>query len=794
MCDIGYFGGGEGGLCVDCDTAGDPTLTISLQLGGALLVLIVGSFLMIKYGKKALIKMGQSLQDKKEGIAPVEVPPPTTLVGKAILRAKQVVTLFRFVMKKVKDLGVKIKILISLYQVLTGVGVNFSIPYPDSYNDLVEEVDSININVPSLLPIDCLFGGISFLHVLLIQTAGPIFLIICLELAASTFRKIGGMGASSNDASIQIPRASMKSSTGSSADNSDGVGKTEENEENEVEGKGDLRSVAPMLAELCSDVSFFLIFLLYPGSSTKVFNALLCNTFSGEGEDGQSFLRVDFSIDCTSPMYVGFMRPYALAMVFVYPLGVPFFYWLTLFKNQVQLKKLQHLELSIANEKSRANLGRHMTGRALREYQPEIDEAEMRQETLNEELSAKLNLLPGKLKKLTAGYELRTYGFEIFECIRKMLLILCPIFFEAGSPEQLCIGLIVCFATYGAYMVSAAQARTICHACLPPSLLGHSWCAAPALTVRCRWRIVGQMYAPYVADDDDFLAQVCQAQIFFSLLSSMILSVNPNSPTMAVLLPIMMIVPAFIVGGLLLGCDKTMKKAVARVDNGVPTPCGRVGKGWRRRSTELLKRILKVKEPPVNEVDEEEEATTMTAFAATTGTAIYKSAADVPEHVRLIFAKHDVNRNGTFGYRELRSALGALGYSVSHPVAYDFIKNYDDEPDGRMELLEFANLVKNLEMGLVRSAFTLANAIATDSHDHFPQHAQDLPQPRHPRLGTQDQGAGEQNEFTSKSPLMGFLQGMLTPSAPSTPNGADQNDNGRKQTKHAVEGSHGLDA
>ena len=61
--------------------------------------------------------------------------------------------------------------------------------------------------------------------------------------------------------------------------------------------------------------------ILFPHDLSKVFNALLCNTFSGEGEDEQSFLRVDFSIDCKSPMYVSSMRPYALAMVFVYPLG-----------------------------------------------------------------------------------------------------------------------------------------------------------------------------------------------------------------------------------------------------------------------------------------------------------------------------------------------------------------------------------------------------------------------------------------------------------------------------------------
>ena len=39
--------------------------------------------------------------------------------------------------------------------------------------------------------------------------------------------------------------------------------------------------------------------------------------------------------------------------------------------------------------------------------------------------------------------------FEIFECVRKILLILLPIFFEAESSEQLTCGLVVCFVTFG---------------------------------------------------------------------------------------------------------------------------------------------------------------------------------------------------------------------------------------------------------------------------------------------------------------------------------------------------------
>lgn len=141
---------------------------------------------------------------------------------------------------------------------------------------MLNNIGSVELNVPSLLPIDCLLGGINFFHVLVIQTALPLILVTVLFFVGKAAGKAGDIARRKMDA--------------------DGVDK----------GKQPLGHV---LAELCSTVSFFLIFLLYPGSSNKIFNALMCSSFNGEGEDGQSFLRVDFSIDCNSLFYNGIMKP-----------------------------------------------------------------------------------------------------------------------------------------------------------------------------------------------------------------------------------------------------------------------------------------------------------------------------------------------------------------------------------------------------------------------------------------------------------------------------------------------------
>ena len=69
-------------------------------------------------------------------------------------------------------------------------------------------------------------------------------------------------------------------------------------------------------------------------------------------------------------------------------------------------------------------------------------------------------------------------------CVRKLAIVCLPVFFQpSGSVSQLIFGLVICFLTFGAHMV----------------------------------------YAPYVDHNDDRLAQLCQAQIFFALLSSVAL-------------------------------------------------------------------------------------------------------------------------------------------------------------------------------------------------------------------------------------------------------------------------------
>ena len=111
--------------------------------------------------------------------------------------------------------------------------------------------------------------------------------------------------------------------------------------------------------------------------------------------------------------------------------------------------------------------------------------------------------MPGSVAKLLKGYELRAYWFEVFECIRKILMVGLPVFFNPGSVEQRVLGLVICFITFGMYTG----------------------------------------LRPFIKPKDDMLAQVAQIAIFFALLAGLMIQTNADSPAIDVILMLMLIVP-----------------------------------------------------------------------------------------------------------------------------------------------------------------------------------------------------------------------------------------------------------
>ena len=106
------------------------------------------------------------------------------------------------------------------------------------------------------------------------------------------------------------------------------------------------------------------------------------------------------------------------------------------------------------------------------------------------------------------GRSIEMPSAELIECARKLAIVCLPVFFQpSGSVSQLIFGLVVCFLTFGAHM----------------------------------------LYTPYVEHADDRLAQLCQCQIFFALLSSIALKYDAatrvDATNMDSLLSVLVLLP-----------------------------------------------------------------------------------------------------------------------------------------------------------------------------------------------------------------------------------------------------------
>ena len=255
-----------------------------------------------------------------------------------------------------------------------------------------------------------------------------------------------------------------------------------------------------------------------PSVSSTIFAAFVPEIYDGAGEDGTWLLRVDRSIRMDSTQYKAVLLPYAVVMIFVYPVGVPCLYGALLWRSRHTLQKLQRLEMQAESRFRSAKLD----ALALASDDTQADAiaaATERHQQDTDWLDEQRNGLKTTTRKLVAGYEFRTYAFELFECGRKIALVGLPVFFTPGSAEQITLGLMVCFLTFGTY--------------------AH--------------------FAPYVADDDDRLATFAQIIIFFSLVADLVLRQFPDNKVMAALLPAMLIVPAVLIAYTELGSMLTPK-------------------------------------------------------------------------------------------------------------------------------------------------------------------------------------------------------------------------------------------
>ena len=173
---------------------------------------------------------------------------------------------------------------------------------------------------------------------------------------------------------------------------------------------------------------------MYPSICSTIFQFFVIDVFDGDGEERVELLRVDRSIDTTTDQYYAFFI-YDIFMLCLFPIGVPLYYASIFFRNRHELRELGRIERTQETNYRRAML--LAAGETAIEERVSLEVKAAEEHKLAADRYEKLRAkLPTILRKLTAGYELRTYWFEVVECIRKILLVGVPVFCPPGCECQ----------------------------------------------------------------------------------------------------------------------------------------------------------------------------------------------------------------------------------------------------------------------------------------------------------------------------------------------------------------------
>lgn len=147
--------------------------------------------------------------------------------------------------------------------------------YPEVYDDFVSKLNVINVDIGFFVSSSCMIRT-NFYHRLLFATLSPLVVLLVLR---ATYR----IGKKRNEGS---PRA--------------------------------LRAVKRKHLS----AGLFIAFFIYPSVSFTIFQTFVCDTL----DDGVRYLRADYSLTCSAEQH-SYYLVYSIAMVFVYPIGIPFCFW-----------------------------------------------------------------------------------------------------------------------------------------------------------------------------------------------------------------------------------------------------------------------------------------------------------------------------------------------------------------------------------------------------------------------------------------------------------------------------------
>ncbi|CAM9562008.1 unnamed protein product, partial [Laminaria digitata] len=158
--------------------------------------------------------------------------------------------------------------------------------YPDGYELFLSRLAVVNMDIGFVLSNSCIVST-NFFDKLLIATVGPPVALLALAFTYSLARK---RNRHFDEAGIGVQHKHLS-------------------------------------------IVLFVAFFIYPSVSFTIFQTFICESL----DDGETYLRADYSLTCTTSTYTA-SKVYAAIMVCVYPIGVPvgFGWWLANNRKQLQ--------------------------------------------------------------------------------------------------------------------------------------------------------------------------------------------------------------------------------------------------------------------------------------------------------------------------------------------------------------------------------------------------------------------------------------------------------------------------
>jgi hypothetical protein len=267
---------------------------------------------------------------------------------------------------------------LGFFQIVLLLQSVYRIPYPTIYLKFLRFFAVINLDFLSFIRLECFVDNINW-HTNVQLTAT--ICSFCLVGTAAAFIKPGDaiQQAKKTENADRTPPARPRHKLGSVRSSATKQGKP---------------GICARVSKRVSEVLLVLGYLIYPGANAVFFQTLNCQTI-----DEVSYLRNDFSIDCSLPAHKS-ATYLAVSMVLVFSIGLPLLY----------LKLLYPHRFGFAAQSGRSAAGLEDV-RALRffyiDYKPEY------------------------------------YFWEVLECLRKLLLTGVAIQVAPGSLIQLVVSIFV---------------------------------------------------------------------------------------------------------------------------------------------------------------------------------------------------------------------------------------------------------------------------------------------------------------------------------------------------------------